>query len=72
MDPFNEEVRRFVHKEKYAKCSNVELLTYIEKTDDQATLRINASVLFQYSYIEAQCCYSKIFRINYQSDDEVG
>ncbi|XP_023313042.1 uncharacterized protein LOC111693128 [Anoplophora glabripennis] len=73
IDPFNEEVRKYVRKERYTRCTNLGLLTYIEKHNGLALLKINTSVVSQYSLFEINCCYSEIYRFNYQnkSDNEV-
>ncbi|KAJ8921408.1 hypothetical protein NQ315_003026 [Exocentrus adspersus] len=73
VDPFNEEVNKYVRKEEYSNCSKLPLLTYIDKSNGLATLKINTSLLPLYSSFKVTCCYSKIYRINYfnKSDNEI-
>ncbi|XP_023313041.1 uncharacterized protein LOC111693127 [Anoplophora glabripennis] len=73
IDPFNDEIKKYVRKEKYTKCTNLGLLTYTEKEDGLVLLKINTSVMSQYSFFEINCCYSEIYRFNYEnkSDNEV-
>ncbi|KAJ8931099.1 hypothetical protein NQ314_016035, partial [Rhamnusium bicolor] len=73
IDPFNEEVIKYVVKQKYLRCTNLELLTYIDKSNGVATLSVNTSLLPLYSSFEIICCYSNISRINYlhKSDNDI-
>ncbi|XP_044258262.1 uncharacterized protein LOC123007195 isoform X2 [Tribolium madens] len=72
-DPFNEEVRKYYHRENYLPCSRKELLSYVEKTDSFTTLHINQSLLGTYSFLKISCCYSSINRVleKNKSDDGI-
>lgn len=63
-DPFDETIIKFVRKENYTDCRNMELLTYIKKDFDKVTLNINSSVLPQYinGFRTISCCFSEIYR----------
>ncbi|RZC33112.1 uncharacterized protein BDFB_011070, partial [Asbolus verrucosus] len=72
-DPFNEDVKKYFHRETYVPCSKKKLLTYIEKKDSVVTLHINESLLTTYSVFKISCCYSIVHRIVHatKSDDEI-
>ncbi|KAJ8943439.1 hypothetical protein NQ318_015719 [Aromia moschata] len=70
IDPFNSEVNKYVCKEEYSNCTNLGLLTYIDKSDGVATLRVNGSLLPLYTLFPVTCCYSKIFRTNYVNNND--
>ncbi|KAG5888319.1 hypothetical protein JTB14_001306 [Gonioctena quinquepunctata] len=67
-DPFSEDIIEYLVYEKYEPCTTLGLLSYIDKSDGIVSLRINSSLLHQYSSIEVTCCYSNITRINYIDD----
>ncbi|KYB29144.1 uncharacterized protein LOC664132 isoform X2 [Tribolium castaneum] len=73
IDPFNEEVKKYYHRENYVPCSNKELLSYVEITDSLTTLHINQSLVTAYSVLKISCCYSSINRIvqKNRSDDGI-
>ncbi|KAH0810329.1 hypothetical protein GEV33_012462 [Tenebrio molitor] len=72
-DPFNEDVKKFFHREEYVTCSKKPLLTYVETTDSVSTLHVNRSLLGTYSLFKISCCHSSVTRIVHanKSDDEV-
>ncbi|XP_023023665.2 uncharacterized protein isoform X1 [Leptinotarsa decemlineata] len=64
-DPFSEDIIQYISQEKYEPCTKLGLLTYIDKSNGMVRLRINSSLLSEYSSMEITCCYSNITRINY-------
>ncbi|RZC40976.1 DUF229, Sulfatase, and/or Phosphodiest domain containing protein, partial [Asbolus verrucosus] len=62
LDPFDAEAKKFHRVEKYVPCSNLELLTYVTKKDNIATLHINTKILPFYSKNEIVCLYANIRR----------
>ncbi|KAG5896231.1 hypothetical protein JTB14_009730 [Gonioctena quinquepunctata] len=63
IDPFGDDIIEYIRNEKQKPCTELGLLTYIDKSDGNVSLRINSSLLPQYSTWEVQCCYSNITRI---------
>lgn len=57
-------------KEEYTNCTNLDLLTYVEKNFGVVTLNINANLLSQYSSTGVTCCYSEIHRVD-GGDDKI-
>ncbi|XP_050507573.1 uncharacterized protein LOC126885184 [Diabrotica virgifera virgifera] len=72
-NPYSEDIINFISTEKYFKCSDKALLSYISKTNDVVTLHFNHSAQREYSFFNIKCCYSNITRINYETevDDEI-
>lgn len=68
--PLSEDILQFVKKEEYSSCTDLDLLTYIEKSFGVVTLNINASLLSQYSSYSVTCCYAEVHRVA-GDDDEI-
>lgn len=67
VDPYDREVRRFVHAVPHISCSNQQPLTYVTKSEgpnDTSTITLNVDkhVIQSYSRTGVQCCYSTIKR----------
>ncbi|CAH0555015.1 unnamed protein product [Brassicogethes aeneus] len=67
LNPFNKYAKKFFKPEKYKACRKQELLTYITKIDNIATLHIDEEILPSYlkksKKIEnIKCCYSNVTR----------
>ncbi|KAJ8925402.1 hypothetical protein NQ315_009234 [Exocentrus adspersus] len=68
VDPFADDIKKFIQKESYTKCTDLELLTYIEKESGIVTLNVNTSLAYQYSWFPLRCCYSEIHRVDGYDD----
>ncbi|CAH1972431.1 unnamed protein product [Acanthoscelides obtectus] len=62
LDPFNDEAMQFHSAKRYQNCTKRQLLTYVTKEDNVATLHINTSLQSAYSLKNIRCCYSNIIR----------
>lgn len=64
LNPYNPEILPYYSPKKYVKCSTKDLLTYVKKENNVATLYVNDNVVKEYTSGEIHCCYSTITRSN--------
>jgi hypothetical protein len=62
VDPFHSEIIKFFHPHDYIPCRKKELLTYVTKTNNIATLHINSTMVPLYTTNTMSCCYGNITR----------
>ncbi|GLV32565.1 uncharacterized protein CBL_00725 [Carabus blaptoides fortunei] len=62
VDPYDKDVRQFIHTVPHISCSKQQLLTYVEKFDGYSTLHVDKHMVSSYSKQGVQCCYSNITR----------
>lgn len=72
LEPFNSDVKKYLYPQKYKPCRNIDLLTYIVKSGDTATLCINKTIAPSYSTSEIYCCYSNITRAPEKGEPDNG
>nr|CAH7722095.1 unnamed protein product [Callosobruchus chinensis] len=70
LDPFSSEAKRYFHPEKYKPCRKQELLTYVTKNDNIATLHIDNELVPSYSSKGVTCCYSNVTRKHNSSNPD--
>ncbi|KAL1498108.1 hypothetical protein ABEB36_008962 [Hypothenemus hampei] len=62
LDPFSEDAKKYFKPLKYKTCTKNDLLTYVTKEDNIATIHIDLEVIRQYTKGSLSCCYSNITR----------
>ncbi|XP_018561924.1 uncharacterized protein LOC108904037 [Anoplophora glabripennis] len=62
LDPFNKDAKKFFRPEKYKPCRTLELLSYLTKNDNTATLHIDKEIVPSYSSDGVSCCYANVTR----------
>jgi hypothetical protein len=72
LEPLDPQVRKFYHPEKYTPCSKLELLTYVTKIDNIATLHIDTEIVPSYTKNSISCCYANITRQETKSNPDDG
>ncbi|CAH1973514.1 unnamed protein product [Acanthoscelides obtectus] len=72
LDPFSREAKKYFHPEKYKSCRKHDLLTYVTKNDNIATLHIDHEVAPSYSSKGVKCCYSNVTRKHNISNPDGG
>ncbi|RZB73460.1 uncharacterized protein BDFB_010973, partial [Asbolus verrucosus] len=72
LEPFDPQVKKFYHPEKYTPCRKLELLTYVTKTDNIATLHIDTEIVPSYTKNNVICCYSNITRQENKNNPDDG
>ncbi|KAL3269862.1 hypothetical protein HHI36_008919 [Cryptolaemus montrouzieri] len=72
-NPFNKQAMKYFHKEKYISCSKHRLLSFVNISDNKATLYIDKKVLPFYTKNPISCCYSNVTRhgSNEKPDDGI-
>lgn len=62
LDPFSDDAKKYFKPLKYKACTKKDLLTFVTKQDNIATVHINQNVISQYSEGSLKCCYSNVSR----------
>ncbi|XP_050304843.1 uncharacterized protein LOC126742257 isoform X2 [Anthonomus grandis grandis] len=62
-DPFSNDAKKYFSKRKYKSCTKHELLTYVTKKDNIATVHIKTELIPRYTKFNISCCYSDVHRI---------
>ncbi|KAK9886042.1 hypothetical protein WA026_014827 [Henosepilachna vigintioctopunctata] len=72
-DPFSKDAMKYHQKENYISCNkHKKLLSYVNVTDNKATLYIDETVLPDYTKAEVHCCYSYVTRHGSKNKPDVG
>ncbi|XP_060527924.1 uncharacterized protein LOC132702980 [Cylas formicarius] len=62
-EPFSEEALRYFRPTKYRSCSTRQLLSFVTKERNVATVHIRNEVTQQYTTRPITCCYSNVSRV---------
>lgn len=62
LNPFSQEAKKYFMPQKYKTCTKNELLTYVTKEDNIATVHIDSEIIPQYTKAPVSCCYSDVTR----------
>ncbi|XP_066253244.1 uncharacterized protein [Euwallacea similis] len=62
LDVFTSDAKKYFKPLKYKSCTKNELLTYVTKRDNIATVHVNPEIIPQYTNNTLSCCYSDVSR----------